>query len=147
MDEEDYAEAEQTAKDMGDIQLEREIENLVGAIPRAEDKANAHTFLTKVAESDDTTKTGNLSEIELGMMPSTERSYKELGLISSKIMDNKYFSEYFQQEAEILTSTSLSKNAKLIDLAVVQRREFARDKPQRKPNSGWFKSKDKVNLE
>jgi hypothetical protein len=136
-------EGSESAKDMDDLQLEREIENLIGATPRAEDKVNAHTFLTKVAESDDTTKTGNLSEIELGMLPSTQRSYKELSLICGDIMHNDYFKNYFAQEAEILTSTSLSKNAKLIELAVVQKREFSKDggKPPRKENSGWFKKK------
>jgi hypothetical protein len=140
-DEEFTEEDMNAARDLNDVQLEREIENLIGATPRADDKANAHTFLTKVAESNDTTKTGNLSEVELGMLPLTERSYKELELISSDIMGNTYFSEYFGKEAEILTSTSLSKNAKLIDLAVVQRREFSKDKPPRKENSGWFKKK------
>lgn len=140
-------EESESVKDMNDLQLEREIDNLIGATPRAEDKVNAHTFLTKVAESDDTTKTGNLSEVELGMLPSTQRSYKELSLICGDIMHNDYFKNYFAQEAEILTSTSLSKNAKLIELAVVQRREFSKDggKPPRKENSGWFKSKKKTN--
>lgn len=128
--------------DLTDVELQREVEGLIGATPRADDKINAHTFLMKVVEAEDTTKVGNLSEVELGMLPSTERSYKELALISDGIMDNKYFKQYFEKEAEILTSTSLSKNAKLIDLAVVQRREFSRDnKPPRKENSGWFKKK------
>jgi hypothetical protein len=36
----------------------------------------------------------------------------------------------------------LSKNAKLIELAVVTRREFSKDnKPPRKPSSSWFKKK------
>jgi hypothetical protein len=133
----------QTRRDLTDLELEKEIENLIGATPKAEDKANAHTFLTKVAESDDTTKTGNLNDTELGMLPSTQRSYKELALIGGEIIGNPYFKEYFEREAEILTSTSLSKNAKLIELAVVTRREFSKDgyKPPRKPSSSWFKKK------
>jgi hypothetical protein len=139
---EEDIEGEQTRRDLTDVELEREIENLIGATPRADEKANAHTFLTKVAESNDTTKTGNLSDVELGMLPSTHRSYKELALICGEIMNNDYFKNYFRQEAEILTATSLSKNAKLIELAVVQRREFSRDNKQpRKENSGWFKKK------
>lgn len=139
MDEEEAAEM---SRDISDVELAKEIEGLIGATPRADDKANAHTFLTKVAESDNTTKTGNLSDIELGMLPLTERSYKELALISGDIMGNDYFMNYFNKEAEILTATSLSKEAKLIELAVIQRREFSRgEHKSRKQNSGWFKKK------
>lgn len=143
MEEADIIREEQNRKDLSDLEIEKEIESLIGTTPRADDKANAHTFLTKVAEADDTTKTGNLNDTELGMLPSTQRSYKELALICGGIMDNKYFKDYFEKEAEILTSTSLSKNAKLIELAVIQRREFSRDgdKPPRKPSSSWFKKK------
>lgn len=138
----DEAEMNSLREDMTDLELAKEVENLLGTTPRADDKVNAHTFLTKVAEADDTTKTGNLNEIELGMLPQTHRSFKELSLISGEIMQNQYFKNYFQREAEILTSTSLSKNAKLIELAVVQRREFSKDiKPPRKPSSSWFKKK------
>jgi hypothetical protein len=141
MEGEEDSEAE-TRRDLTDIELEKEIENLLQSA-KAEDKINAHTFLTMVAKAKDTTKTGNLSETELGMLPSTQRSYKELALISGEIMSNDYFKRYFEQEAETLTSTSLSKNAKLIELAVVQRREFSKDgnKPPRKENRGWFHRK------
>lgn len=145
MDDEENEEERQTMKDLSDLELQKEIEGLIGATPRADEKFNAHTFLTKVAEADDTTKVGNLTETEIGMLPSTQRSYKELALICGTIMDNDYFKKYFEKEAEILTSTSLSKNAKLIELAVVQRREFSKDSGYtiRKENRGWFKPKRK----
>ena len=47
-----------------------------------------------------------------------------------------------KKQSEILTSTSLSKEAKLLELAVVSRREVADvTKKPRKENSSWFKRK------
>ena len=52
-----------------------------------------------------------------------------------------YYGEYFRRKGEILTSTSLSKNAKLITLAItsMQKREMADTTKPKKVNKGWFK--------
>ena len=113
------------------------------AIP--EEKHNVHTFLTKVITSDDTTKTGNLTADELGVPLVTLRTNKELALISEKIMGNEFFKDYYIAKGEILTATSLSKDAKLINLAVIQRRQLEDVTKVPKKNSGWFRKKDKVN--
>lgn len=111
--------------------------------PLPEEKHNVHSFLFRVATSEDTTKLGNLTSDELGLPNLTLRANKELALISNKIMENDYFSQYYGAKGEILTSTSLSKEAKLINLAVLQKRviEDATSKPI-KENKGWFKKKD-----
>lgn len=114
-----------------------------GTNPIPEEKQNLHSFLTKVIDAEDTTKVGNLTEEELGNLATTLRGTKELELISKEIMENDTFANYFKKEAEIITSTSLSKNAKLLNLSVVQKREIADVTPRRKPNSGWFKKKNK----
>lgn len=122
---------------------QRAASGMFGTNPVPEDKANIHSFLMKVVEAEDTTKLGNLTEEELGNLATTLRATKELELISGEIMENETFSNYFKKEAEIITSTSLSKNAKLLNLAVVQKREIADVTPKRKPSSSWFKKKDK----
>lgn len=112
-------------------------------VPLPEEKHNVHSFLNNVAESDDTTKTGNLTIDELGMPRINLRTYKDLALISKTFMDNPVLHEYYNAQAEILTSTSLSKDAKLISLAVMQKRQIEDVTKPKKENKGWFGSKDK----
>lgn len=113
------------------------------ATPVEEQKHNVHTFLNKVAESVDTTKTGNLSEQEIGFTPYSLRTYKQLSVISKDLCNDELWEDYFKKKGEILTSTSLSKDAKLISLAVVQRRELSDVTPRHMTsNKGWFKKKE-----
>lgn len=114
--------------------------------PTQEDKQNVHTFLQNVAISEDTTKTGNLrddKEInELGIPSYTVRGAKEMALVAEKIMDNKYFQEYFEKEAEITLATSLSRDGFLVRQATVQVKQVADITKRRKTNKGWFSSKN-----
>lgn len=113
----------------------------IGA-PLPEEKHNVHSFLYKVATADDTTKVGNLSADEVGVPILTLRANKELALIADKIMGNEYFRDYYTAKGEILTSTSLSKDAKLLTLAVMQKRIIEDATKPRKENKGWFKKKE-----
>ena len=111
------------------------------ASPTPEEKNNAWTFLKKVMEIPQTTRVGNLSSDEVGIPYHSLRTLKELELISSEIIGNPYYANYFRERAEILTATSLSKDAKLISLSSLQRREIAdTTKPHvMTSNAGWFK--------
>ncbi len=109
--------------------------------PTPEPKFNTHTFLHKVATSKDTTKTGNLSVDELGIPELPVRSTKELELFSRKVMENDFLADYFKVQAENTLATSLSKDAKLIDLAIAQRRVIEDATKHRKTNPGWFGQK------
>lgn len=113
-----------------------------GITPTPDEKHNVHVFLSKVATSEDTTKTGNLSIEELGVTPYSERTYKTLELVSDKLCNDDIWAEYFKKKAEILTSTSLAKNGFLTSLAVIQRRQIEEIKKERKENKGWFKGKE-----
>jgi len=107
-----------------------------------ESKQNMHTFFSKVIASEDTTKTGNLSQEELGVSKLPLRTYKELELFCEDIADDKPFADYFKKMAEIQTSTSLSKEALLLKLAVTMKKELSDMTPkQTKKNKGWFKNK------
>jgi len=128
-----------------DEEIAEKMSEIIGAIPMKEETQNVHTFLYNVATARDTTKTGNISVEELGMPILPVRTYKELALFCGEVANMGYFSDYFNKKAEIVTSTSLSKEAKLLDLAVVNRREVADvTKQPPKPNKGWFKPKNRV---
>jgi len=106
-------------------------------------KQNVHTFLFNVATADDTTKLGNLKEEEIGMMPNPIRAYKNLGLFAKDIMGKDELYSFFNANSEIVTSTSLSREGFLVDHAVIQKRELKDATKPRKPNSSWFKPKNK----
>jgi len=110
-----------------------------------EPKLTVHTFLQNVVNAEDTTKVGNVSIEELGNPKHPIRTYKSLALIAGSLMSNSPLNRYFLDKSEIITSTSLSKEAKLIDLAVVTRKEFGatKNKKQMKENKGWFRRKNK----
>ncbi len=114
-----------------------------GGAPVPEEKYSHHKFLHDVSISQDTTKTGNLSAEEVGVPKNPLRTFKRLALICTDIMDNPYLSQHFMNEGEILTATSLSKDAKLIQLAVVQRRQLedVTKKPKQK-KKGFFAKKE-----
>lgn len=112
--------------------------------PNPEEKHNVHKFISDVAKSQDTTKTGNLSEVELGITSYSERSFKKMQLDCIKLAADDDWADYMGKSAEVLSSTSLSKYGFLDKLAIVQRRELADMSEQpKKENSGWFKKKDK----
>lgn len=114
----------------------------------ASEKQNAHTFLFNVAKAKDTTKLGNLSPEEVGVPRHSIRTYQNISLIAKNVIGSDNLAKHFSARSEVVTSTSLSKNAKLINLAVIQRRQVEDlTKPERKPSSSWFKPKKKDNDE
>ena len=100
--------------------------------------ANVQSFFTDVIQSKSTTKTGNLSIDELGMPRLTQRGVKELELFCKDTFKDEGWSNYFNQLAEIQTSTSLSKDAILIKLVVTSKKELADVTPEKKKNKGMF---------
>jgi hypothetical protein len=109
-----------------------------------ESKQNVHTFLHNVATADDTTKLGYITAIELGNTQNPVRAFKHLATFAKEIMNKPELATYFNNNSEIITSTSLSRDGFLVDRAVVQKRELKdTTNKTRKENSGWFKGKDK----
>jgi len=107
----------------------------------AEQKRNQFTFFHDVVLSEDTTKTGNLTEEELGEPNLPLRTCEELELFSRDICGQTIWADYFKAEGEILAATSLSRDAMLLKLAVTSKKELADVTPSKKKNSGWFKKK------
>jgi len=128
---------------MSESEIAERLSSLVGTTPSAEERQNVHTFLHNVATAKDTTKTGFLNEEELGRPTLPSRTYKELELFCNDVANMSWYGEYFRKKGEILTATSLSKEAKLITLAIssLQKREMADVTKPKKQNKGWFKPK------
>jgi len=109
----------------------------------SESKQSMHSFLKSVVVHDDTTKTGNLSIEELGYSKNPVRTYKELGLFSEEIIEDRPWADYFNKMSEVQTSTSLSKEGFLMKLVNTMRKELADMSPKdKKANKGWFKGKE-----
>lgn len=114
--------------------------------PVQEDKHSVHTFLFNVATADDTRKTGNLRDdkeiSELGVPRHNVRGSLEMARISNLIMDNKFFEDWFKQEAEETLATSLSREGFLVKQATTSTKQVADITRRRKINKGWFKSSE-----
>ncbi|MFW6129619.1 MAG: hypothetical protein ACOC56_00455 [Atribacterota bacterium] len=107
-----------------------------------EGKQNVHSFFTNIIKAKDTTKTGYLSEDELGKPRIPLRTYKELALFSKDVYNDESWEDFFEKMSEIQTSTSLSKEGILLRLSVTQKQEMADTTPKvTKENKGWFKKK------
>jgi hypothetical protein len=105
----------------------------------AQEKANIHSFFTRVIQNPSTIRIGNVKEEELGNPQLTIRGLKELELFCKEIEKDKLWESYFNKMAEIQTETSLSKDGFLLRLSVTQKKELADVTPKRKTNRGWFK--------
>jgi len=112
-----------------------------------EGQQNIHTFLTRVAQEDDTTKVGFLTQEEIGMPVLPVRTYKELSVFADCIANEPTWKEYFDKMSEVQTSTSLSKDGFLVKAAITTKAELARVTKSKKQNKGWFKSKQDTTSE
>lgn len=112
--------------------------------PTEEAKNNVHTFLNNIVLADDTTKVGFLRDgsdkdiDELGTPKYSVRGLKELIRISGYIMNNPFFKEYFEKEAEDVLATSLSRKGFLVKQATTTTKAVADITKRRKINKGWF---------
>jgi hypothetical protein len=98
-------------------------------------------FFKDVVMSVDTTKTGNLSQEELGVSQLPFRTYKELELFCRDVWGDEKFANFFKKMGEIQVASSLSKEALLMKLVVTKKSEVS-DMTPRKKNKSWYKKKD-----
>lgn len=134
--------------EMTDDELEKKLSELTGGNSSNQEIQTIHGFLNAVATSDDTTKTGYITEEELGQPKLPVRTYKELALFCRDVANMDYMAKYFEAKSEIVTSTSLSKNAKLLNLSVLNKKEVADvTKKNTSQKRSWFKPKGKINNE
>lgn len=129
--------------DLTEEEIVQRLSQLAGTQPTPEEKMNIHSFLQKVILEKDTTKLGYLKDEELGTLTYPLRTYKFIELHLRDVGHANKYADLYKKKAEIITSTSLSRDGKLLDLAVIQRREFGNITKKRKVNSGWFGKKEK----
>lgn len=115
---------------------------LSAGAPQPEEKHSVHSFLHKVATSKDTTKLGYLRDEELGMPKLPLRTHKELAIFSKEVCGLDVFADYFNKIGEITTSTSLSRDAKLLELAVINRRQLEDVTKRPRAKRGFFKKRE-----
>jgi hypothetical protein len=114
--------------------------------PATEDKVNVHTFLLDVVKADNITKVSKIGNLrddkeinELGKPVWNARGSLGMALVADKIMENKYFKEYFEADAGITFNTSLSRDGFLVRQATVSTKNVADVTRRKKYNTGMFK--------
>ena len=60
------------------------------------------------------------------------------------IMNNKYFADYFKDEAEDTLATSLSREGFLVRQATTTTKQIADVTKRKKVNKGWFSKKEET---
>ena len=116
--------------------------------PAQDEKVNIHTFLNNVVLTKDSRKVGNLRSEkgydELGKPLHTVRGNFSQALIAEKIMNNKFFQEYLEKEAENTLSTSLSREGFILKVAVTQTKQVSDSTRKVKKNSGMFRKSQEI---
>jgi len=93
--------------------------------PEYEEKQNLFTFFKKIiSDTSKNIKTAFLKEEELGFAKIPVRTNLEISEYC-KAMGNDGFSKYFENKAQIVLGTSLSRDGFIDKLAVTQKRESA----------------------
>jgi hypothetical protein len=132
-------EQQEMTEDEALMKLAQAMKDNVGG---SDDKHNIHTFLDKIARAKDTTKVGNLrvdkNLDELGLPVNTFRGLKEMEIIADKIMDNKFFSDFFRREAEDIMASSLSREGFLVRQGTTQTKQVADITKKRKISKGFL---------
>jgi hypothetical protein len=109
----------------------------------AETKETSVSFFTNVIKNDDTSKTGNLTNEELGIPQLPVRTLQQLQILCKEVFDDTSFAEVFGKQAEEILATSLSREGFLLRQVGTSKKEIADVTPRHKENSGWFRRKNK----
>ena len=131
---------EETEEDLTPEEVEA-LETAGYGYPKAEEKQNIYNYFKKVILMKDNTKTGNLTKEEIGMPLTPVRTNQEIALYC-QVMGMKNFGQYFQDDAQIMLGTSLSREGFLDKLAVTQKRESEfKTRHPLQTKQGWFAKK------
>lgn len=111
--------------------------------PQEEERQNIYTYFKQVIFMPTNTKTGNLTNEELGFVRIPVRTNQEIALLC-KALGMKGFGSFFEKEAQITLGTSLSREGHLNKLAVTQKREVeTKSRVPKNVKRGWFTPKSK----
>lgn len=110
--------------------------------PAYEKKDDLFSLFWKMVNKSDSSKIGNLSKQELGMLNLSVRDCQKIALLATTL-GHKGFSGFFLAQAEIISSTSLSKGGFLPQIVVTSRRVKAKDENRELPDALKQSSKKK----
>ena len=130
-------------------QLDRELEKIkkmdssLGSFPEPPSKDSIFKFFREILQSNDSRKTGNLLETELGRSKLGVRHYLEVAAYA-EVEGWSLVSQYLVDKAEIISSTSMSRKGFLAQLFVTQIRKDKKDKSTPVKKSFWSKKTSEV---
>jgi len=107
--------------------------------PEPKNKDSLFKFFREILSQQDTTRIGNLSKSELGLTRLGVRPYQELSLYAeAEGLD--LVSDYLSNKADIVSSTSMSKQGFWSKLFVTQIKQEKKESPKTE-KKGWFSKK------
>ena len=127
-------------------QLEEELKKLEDkdtayGSPSAAVKESLFKFFNKILTIKDTTRIGNLTAPEIGLSRLSVRGNKSISLYA-EVEGLDIVSEYFNDQANILTETSMSKKGFWAQLFVTNIKKEGKIRDKSSEKKKWF-SKDK----
>ncbi len=102
--------------------------------PAYEKKDDLFSLFWKMVNKADSSKIANLSKSELGMLNLPVRDCQKIALLATTL-GHKGFAKFFLAQAEIISSTSLSKGGFLPQIVVTSRRVKAKDENRELPDA------------
>lgn len=102
--------------------------------PAYEKKDDLFSLFWKMVNKADSSKIANLSKQELGMLNLSVRDCQKIALLATTLKHNG-FANFFLAQAEIISSTSLSKGGFLPQIVVTSRRVKAKDENRELPEA------------
>ena len=102
--------------------------------PAYEKKDDLFSLFWKMVNKEDSSKIANLSKQELGMLNLPVRDCQKIALLATTL-GHKGFAKFFIAQAEIISSTSLSKGGFLPQIVVTSRRVRAKDDNRELPEA------------
>ncbi len=125
-------------------QLEEELKKLEDkdtsyGSPKSPDKESLYKFYNKLLTIKDTTRIGNLTAPEIGLGRLSVRGNKSISLYAEAEGLN-IVADYFNNQANILTETSMAKKGFMSQLFFTSIKREKKDKPQTEKKK-WFSGK------
>ena len=126
--------AEDMEDDMAIESMEKQQDWGEDLTPAYEKKDDLFSLFWKMVNKADSSKIGNLSKQELGMLNLPVRDCQKIALLATTL-GHKGFAKFFLAQAEIISSTSLSKGGFLPQIVVTSRRVKAKDENRELPEA------------
>lgn len=142
-----YDETEDQLDDTDELR-EEQLEQY-GTFPESKEQQNIYNWFWKVVNldaSEKVVKVGNLNNQEIGSANIPVREAMNLALLGN-IFGHKKFANYFNDNAKIISATSMAKKGWFMDLSISQKKVRQRSKSSSGESWRIFNKKGKVQEE